>query len=69
MKSITISPMLDAFDRGERNFALLEVPVIFDTEQDSTDGIAATAKSGQFSQHPFDHFEIPYGVGKEQSID
>jgi hypothetical protein len=68
-KSITVSPMLDAIDRGDRNFALLEVPVIHNTGQNSTSGIAARAKSGQFAQHPLSYFGMPYEVEKEQSDD
>ena len=68
-QSITVSPMLDAISRGERNFALSEVLVVHNTGQNSTSGVFARSKNGQFSQHPLAHFGMQYEIEKEQSND
>jgi hypothetical protein len=70
MGSITDSPMLDAIDRGEHDIVVSDtLPVIHNSGQNSTSGIFARARSGQFAKHPLGQFGMPYEVEKEQSDD
>jgi hypothetical protein len=70
MESITVSPMLDAIDRGESDIVVPEIPaIVHNSGQNSTEGIVARAKSGQFAQHPLSHFGMPYEIEKEQNED
>jgi hypothetical protein len=70
MQSITVTPMLDAIDSGDRNIIVSDVPpVIYNTGQNGTSGIFARSGSGQFVKHPLAHFGMPYEIEKEQSDD
>ncbi|MDR2116049.1 MAG: hypothetical protein LBP87_06685 [Planctomycetaceae bacterium] len=70
MQSITVLPMLDAIDRGDRNILVPDIsPVIHNTGQNSTSGIFARSRSGQFAKHPLGQFGLPYEIEKEQSDD